>query len=943
MFMTKHAAIILLICLNTMLFSQAELVSSGTFPVDPSVRNGKLPNGLTYYIRANSLPPGRATLQLAMKIGSVQEEDDQQGYAHLTEHMAFRGSKHFPGSQLIDYLNTIGVGLHNGLGAATTIDMINYELQIPTDSLEAINNGILILRDWAQDIAFEEESLRAERDVVLEEMRSKLGFEERIRRKLLGVVYAGSRYADRLPLGKKSALEDVTSDKIRKFYHDWYRPDLQAVIAVGDFDPEYVERQIIRTFSDLATFPDVPEFVLHIVPDRTEPAAVIITDPEAPSTSLQLIWNMDRLVMKTIEGYRQNMVMGMIGYMAEQRLAEFLTQPDPPFIEVNSQGFVSIRGKANTSYKAQIRSDQAISALEALLTEVERIKRHGFVQTELDRAKQASLGKAEQALEQRDTQNSKLLAWKYFGSFCLDQPLMDNDQTFELTRQLCENISLEEVNARAGLAFPNNNLVIALIAPDSESQMLPDRDTLLRALTSVEGSEIAPYVETISSNNLIQNEIQPGWVVAEDHYPGSGMREWKLSNGVRVLSKSSSFTSGEVLIHALRHGGTDRYSRSSLAAARASADYVVDNGVGGMSPVLLSNKLAGENVSVTPYIESGEEGFMGNCSRKDLETAFQLVYLYATTPNINEKEFPDWLSRMRIRLQQGLMDPEQCLVDSVKSLLYDRHPRSQPMRVEDLSLLSLDGVEQVYRESFTDFKDFVFVVVGDFDEQELKTYCEKYLASLPAQGEGKRIRDTGMRLASGKKSLRMYQGMEDKSTVVMAVSGNCDYTWSTKTGLDMLTLLINQKLRKNIRDARSGAYLIQAEHEMIRSPKSHYRLFIAMQCEPSRVEELSGVISATLDSLRDGQIDDKSLKMISSTMQMKEELNQINNQWWLDRIVFATRGKHLEKQLQTQSAILEKPDLKRLRKTAKKYLTPRATWVSGFLDPINSQNNDSHN
>lgn len=940
--MARLILVIWIACLGTLLLGQAVLDQSNALPVDPSVRIGRLANGLTYYIKVNKQPPNRATLQLAMKFGSVQEEDDQQGYAHLTEHMAFRGSKHYPGAGLINYLNSIGVGLHNCLGAATTIDMINYELQLPTDSLEVISNGILILRDWAKNLDFDETSLMAERDVVLEEMRRERGAEDRIRRQLLGLVYSGSRYADRLPIGKQGVLEAVTSEKIREFYRDWYRPDLQAVIAVGDFDPEFVERQIKEKFSDLAIAPNSPEYIVYKVPDRSEPEAIIITDPEAPPSALQLIWNRDRPELEMVGDYRQNMILGMIGQMAENRLQELTNQADPPFISVKSQGFVNIRGKANASFYSQIQPDKAIPAMTALATEIERIKRHGFTPTELNRAKQVSLSRAEKAVAESETQNSKLLAWKCFGSFCLGNPIMDADQNAELTRSLLSEISLEDVNDMAGILYPDNNLVVALIAPEGEKDILPDKDRLLEVLNKVRQQDIVLYETSVVDSVLIRNEIDPGRIVSENFHPGSGIREWKLSNSVIVLSKKTTFKNDEVLIQAIRTGGTDQYPLSDLHAASVAAEYVKENGVGGMSPAILSKKLTGKYVSVTPYIDDGEEGFVATSSRLDLETAFQLLHLYASSPNLNQRDFASWLIKAQTRLQKDTADPVKCLIDSLSSLLYGRQPRSRPMQADDLEQLSLDRIGVIYRDRFTALEDFVFIVVGSFDEKDLKAHCEKYLASLPATRGNEKLKNPGLRFEKGKRTIKLYRGLEEKSLVVMSVFGECDYSLTTQSELDMLTLLLNQKLRENIRDARSGAYLIQAENEITPRPVPSYRIDIAMQCAPDRVEELSGVITATLDSLSAGLIDDKYLNMLGTTLRMKEETNLRDNQWWLDRIVWAFRSKQPVKNLPIEKPIVVKPDPKQFRKVARRYLLHNKNLVSGILYPISRYETESN-
>lgn len=935
--MLRYCLLIVMICVCVMLPGNANGIGSQPLPVDPNLKIGVLSNGLTYYIYATRQNPNRATFQLAVKTGSVQEQDDQQGYAHLIEHMAFRGTKNFPGTQVLDYLDSIGLGKNNGLGAATTIDMINYEMQLPTDDPRILETGLHILRDWAQDIAFDETALYAERDIVLEEMRGKTGLEDRIRRRLLAVVYQGSRYSDRLPVGKQNTLGAVTKASITQFYRDWFRPDLQAVIVVGDFDPNAMETMIIHKFGDMTAQPGLAKPSAFIVPDRSEPAAIVITDPEIVGTNLQLIWNRDRVETRTVEDYRRNLISSMVISMAENRVKELTDKPDAPFSQVRSQGFVNILGKANTSFYLDTQAGKEITALSAIVTEIERIRQYGFLPSEFHRAKASILEKAQKSAAAYASQDSKTLAWKCFGHFCMGSPFMNGTQNIALTASLLDSVGLEDVNKALETVYPINNLVIALTAPEQETpNPLPVERDLLQAYASAREAKLSPYIEADPDSDVFTNDTPGGRILREIFHPKSGISEWKLSNGITVLGKQSNLGANEVLIQALRPGGTNLYPLADLPSAQMAARYVIDNGVEGLGINDLNRIKTARQIEISPYITSSEEGYSVTCSAHDLDMAFQLINMYATAPRFDDTGFQTWITRLPIRLQAH-MQPELSLIDSVTWRVYSSDPRMAPVGLEQLGQINLETLTRVYRERLMNFADFTFIVVGDYDESQVKALCEKYLAGLPATRQKQPKPSPAPRLFTGMQRFELFKGVENKSMVVLAMYGRCGYDQTSKDELALLNELVNEKLWQNVRQSRSGAYYIQADAELAPPPESSYRLYVAFQCDPARVDEMSDVVLATLDSLSSGDIGTDYAESTAMARKRRAETDRNDLHWWLDETVFAVRSGHYKQNLPQITPIKSHPGLGELRRIARKYLTHRTNLVRGVLYPAGYQ------
>jgi len=930
--------ILMLICIAG-LCAQIAFNNDAPLPVDPELIIGKLPNGITYYIKVNHKPEKRAELRLVVNTGSVQEDDDQQGLAHFTEHMAFNGTKHFKKSELVDYLNSIGMGYANGLNAATGQDQTTYQLQVPTDNVEQFRKGFLILSDWANGVSFDADEINKERGVIIEEWRMGQGADERIDAAQRKVIFAGSKYAERLPIGKLEVLQNFTPETIKRFYRDWYRPDLQAVVAVGDFDAATVESYIKEYFGPIPPNPNQRPLGFYEVPDHKEPKVVITQDKEASGTAVQIHWKHELTVTKTVGDYRKALVSNLYTQMLNMRLQELSQKPEPPFSMAFNFNFNMVRSKSSYVMMAIVPETGVTTGLSALLTEAERVKQYGFTQSELERAKQEAQRNAEQMLAEKDKQDSGRLVWRYVGAFAYQTPVMSIEQTVELNRLLYPEISLDDVNEFCRSIVTDSNMVIAVSAPEKEGLKLPSEIELLALVQQVKSQTLSPYVDIVNEEPLFEQELAPGKIVSVKTYKNTGVKQWKLNNGVTVLYKPTDFQNDQILLRAFSPGGTSLYDLDDLYEAREAANIISESGVGAFDDTTLKKKLAGKIVKVEPFIESENEGFNGNSSQRDLETMFQLIYLYATAPRLDNDSFNGWLARQKAWLENSQLSPESVFFDSLSYFMYDNNPRVRTMQAEDLPALNQERVLQIYKERFADFSDFTFIFVGNFEEQQLKEYCLKYLANLPAHGKKEQVKDNGVRFTKGKKTFVMHRGQDPKSIVNLTVCGSAKITGETRAQLRSLTFLADEKLRENIREARSGVYFVGSWGDTDKYPVPTYQVSIYMQCAPERAEELTDAVTATLDSLKAGLFSEKYVQVVKVTSAKRLETDLKDNRWWQNSIYEqAWNGFPIDDLLKNRQ-LITKLDLPQLQKIAKKYLIHDTNLVKGMLFPAPATQN----
>ncbi len=863
-------------------------------PTDPNLIEGQLDNGLKYYIKVNGKPENRAELRLVVNAGSIMEDEDQLGLAHFLEHMAFNGSIDFPKLELINYLESIGMRFGADLNAYTSFDETVYMLQVPTDSLSQLNTGFQILENWAHKVSLDEDEIDKERGVVLEEWRLGQGASQRMRNKQYPVLFKGSQYADRLPIGSMDVIKNSSYESVKRFYKDWYRPDLMAVIAVGDFDPTEIETKIKTLFGAIPKRENVRERTIFDLPGHEETLYAIASDPEATRSSVDIIFKHPSRVDRTAGEYRDNIVVNIYNEMLNARFSEISQKADAPFLYAYSGKW----GVSRTSDLVILGSgvvDGGIPAgLEAVLVEGERVRRHGFTSTELDRAKKSVLRSMEKLYQERDKQESRGYASELIRHFLEDEAVSGIEYEFKLYQQTVPGIGLDEVNALAQKLITDENRVVLASTPEKEGVPVPTEAELAAVIEKISSLTIEPYVDEVSTEPLIAQLPTAGTVVEKKYYEDIDTHELRLSNGVRVVLKSTEFKNDEVLFQAYSPGGFSHFSDEDLITGKLTGKLIDYSGLGNFSLTDLQKLMAGKEVGTTPYINALYEGLKGSASPNDLEFLFQLIYLQFTGSRQDEEAVGALLSQFRAQLENKSRSPESAYRDTLSVTMNNYHPRRQPLSVEDLDQINLNRAQELYDDRFSDAGDFTFLFVGSFDNSTILPLILQYIGSLPATGRNETWVDEKITTPIGVIKKEVKRGVEPKSRTRISFPGKFDYTRQNRYDMYSMMKVLNIRLRETLREDLGGVYGVGVWASMSKEPVGEYSLNVTFGCAPDRVEELTDAVLAEIKKIMTEAPDQKNIDKVKETQRREREINIQKNGYWLNSLaVYYREGREL--------------------------------------------------
>lgn len=872
----------------------AEINLAAPLPVSPLVKVGKLPNGLSYYLQRNGKPEKKLELRLVVKAGSILEDDDQQGMAHMLEHMAFNGSTHFRKQELVSYLESIGVQFGADLNAYTSFDETVYILPIPTGKRENIDRGFQVLRDWAGGLALSSKEIENERPVVLEEARLGKGARDRMDKFLLPKIFNGSRYAQRLPIGQEAIIRTGAPDALRRFYKDWYRPDLMAVVVVGDLDPRDAERLVKLHFSDLKN-PAKPRtrFEAPISP-RAETEAVVITDKEANGNSLLIRYPV-RPVKESITygGYRADLVAALFTNMLNLRLQELAQQANPPFLGASSSvANLTARYEAYSA-SATLGKGGAGPAIDALVQENARASKYGFSAAELDRAKKNLQRRFERAYVERDKTDSAAQVGEFIRNFLEQESIPGIEVEYNITRELLPGVSLEEVNryARDTIPLDSPKLVVYLGASNSELPT-PTSEQLLAAFSTAEKVAVTERDEKTLATALMEKPPAGGAIVGETKDKRLGLTTLKLSNGLTVILKPTDFRNDQVMLAATRFGGQSLYGDDDIHNARYASTVVSAMGAGAYSPTDLRKMLAGKTASVSGGLSSYTESLGAGSGSDDIETMLQLMYLKVTAVRRDPELYQSFLGKQIEATRNTMSQPEAIYQDALVTTLYNNHPRAPRVpRPEDFTKLDLDRMIAIYQERFASVRGMTFIMVGSFDIAKVKPLIALYLGGLPTPPITAGFRDVGIAPPPGVIKKDVFSGSEAKSTISINFHGEAVYSEAEAMRMGAMIEVMNLHITEVLREKLALIYGGGLNGGLTKIPQPRYLITANLPTGPDKVDKVIAATFAEIERMKTHGPSVADLNKVKQNWLENHKKSMRENGYWMGHLQTAVLQK----------------------------------------------------
>lgn len=891
-------------------------------PLDKNVRYGKLDNGLTYYIRQNAKPENRAELRLAVNVGSNMETEKQLGLAHFVEHMAFNGTKNFEKNDMVNFFESVGTKFGPHLNAYTSFDETVYMTQLPTDKPEIMAKGFQVLEDWAHQLSFDGEEIDKERGVVIEEWRMRLGADQRMRDKYFPVLFKDSRYAERLPIGKVDVLENFEHQELIDFYKNWYRPDLMAVIAVGDFDVDEVEQKVKKHFSALKNPTDKKAIKEWAVPNHDETLVAIETDPEASFTRIQLMYKHDSKPLSTAGDYRNLIMRSLYNGMLNERLAELTKQAEPPFIFASTRYGGLVRTKdAYTSF-AVVDEVGIEKGLTAVLAENKRVQQHGFVQTELERQKTILLSSIEAALKESDKTESRSYAQEYVSHYLDGATAPGIEKEYELYERFLPSISLEEINQLAKEFITDKNMVIVLTGPEKEGLQMPTKAEVLAIYQKAQATDVTPYTEKAIAESLMETTPKAAELLTETMIPELGITELTYANGIKIVLKPTDFKNDQILFQAHSYGGTSLYNDTDYhTAANFSSEVMGQSGIGAFSQSDLEKVLAGKKLGLSTNIDTYSEGMSGSCSPDDLEEFLQLVYLHFTAPRKDETAFEAYKAQNKSVLQNILVNPQYFFQNEMAKITADNHSRADVFPTpEKLDAINLDRLYEIYGERYADADDFAFFMVGNFDLAVIKPLLATYLGSLPSKPGSEQWKDIGIRGPKGATTHEIRKGKDPKSLVSLTFKSPISFNQQSRYYLYSMTDVLRIRLREVMREDKGGVYSVSVNASPRKIPEEQASVSIFFSCSPENVEPLIAAATEEIKRLQAEGTTEAYLQKVKETQTRTFETSLKENNFWMGNLKFYYSNNDDPKQILNYPNLVENLTLKDLQEAFNRHI-----------------------
>ncbi len=862
-------------------------------PQDPTVRKGQLKNGMTYYIRHNAKEAGLADFYIAQRVGSILEEPRQRGLAHFLEHMAFNGTKNFPGKGkrlgIVPWCESIGVKFGANLNAYTSIDQTVYHIgSAPLKREGIIDSCLLVLHDWSHYLLLEDKEIDKERGVIQEEWRTRRAGRavQRLQEQAMPKIYSGTKYEDCLPIGSMDIVMNFPYQDLRDYYTKWYRPDLQAIVVVGDVDVDAMERKIRKTFSSIPMPKKAAERVYYPVGDNEKMIVDVQKDKEQPIALCNIYQKREATpdAGKNSERYlRDDYVDGLIGTMLNDRLVELRQQPEPPFLSATGRAsqFLISRTKDAFSLSISCKKGNILGGIVCAVAEAERARQHGFTQSELERAKKLRLNAAERRVKMKDDFRNSHYVNNCVNNFLSGEPLLSADCRLELTQKFDREVSLSEVNAAVKELITDRNQVVVMYAPDAEGYEVPSAGQIEQVILAAQRQTYAPYKEEGLAGSLVDKMPEPGSIVSEKPYR-HGFTEITLSNGMKVYARKTDFEADAVVMEMRAEGGTSLYGDEDIPNFSMIAGGVAEGGVGRFDAVTLRKMLTGKSVRVSPSVGMRSQGINGSASIKDMESMFQLTYLYFTQPRRDTAAFAGLLDRQYAFLANRNASPKVDYNDSIRSILYNHNPRLEPVVQSTLAKMDYDRILQIYKERFADAANFKTVIIGNYDEQELRRMLCQYLATLPVTNSHEQADESRLpRIVDGGKVVRFRKPQATPlANVSIFLTADVPFTPQSDLELDFLKRCLSIAYTDSVREEQGGTYGVSVSVDLDKDDKPNATMKIAYNADPDRYEELNPIIYRQLRNMADYGPSASSVQKVKEYLIKQYAQAAITNDYW---------------------------------------------------------------
>ncbi|MDG5799287.1 insulinase family protein [Marinilabiliaceae bacterium ANBcel2] len=883
-FLTRSFFILLFSSVLPALFSQN--LSKDKIPLHPDVRKGVLDNGLTYYVKSNSEPENRASFYIVQNVGALLEEDHQDGLAHFVEHMAFNGTKHFPEKELLSTLERHGVAFGRNINAYTSYNETVYNISdVPINRPMLLDTCLLILKDWSNGLLLTDEEIDLERGVILEEWRTRRNANVRMREQWLPVLLKDSKYAKRDVIGDTTVIKHHDPDVLRDFYHKWYRTDLQAVVIIGDFDAEKVEEKVIERFSKIPAVEDAPERPLFEIPEKEGTEFVLATDREATNTVINIYIprrNSD-FEKKTLTDLRNSYIESLYNRMSQNRIQEILQQGTPPFINGHSQTSSFLRGYDTYTINVVANQRESKKGLKRILIETERIKRHGFTPTELERAKADILSGLESRYNERDKIDNDTYARMFQQNYLTNAAAPSIEFEYEFANNVMQGITAEEVSEMANKWIKDDNRTIVITGPEDDDHLT--KKEAFAVIDSIKEMEIEPYEDEETVDELITKTLPGSQIINTKNIDQLDAVEWTFENGTKVIYRHADYNKDNVSLYGYSKGGSSIWDDQYVPNLMLINNLIDFYGVGDFSATTLQRMLSGKNVSISPFINTYREGLQGSSAPRDFETLMELLYLYFEEPRFDEDAHNAIMGRYRSTLMQMQNDPRKIQSDTLSSLLTDNHLRVRKLDNSLLDEISLEDIENIYNDRIQDASDFTFFIVGNIEKERVKELSKKYIGSLNSTNREEEWIDRGIRFPTGKQENIIELPLEvPKATVHISFASKTEYSPLNNMYMRTLRGVLNLRYIDTIREEEGGTYGTSVNWSLNRKPVEEGQIQISFETDPDRVDNLKPIVYREIQRIiEEGPRKEDFEKTVENILKDREQ-NRRRNAFWMNSL-----------------------------------------------------------